>query len=61
VLTGQGKVGIHPVSRGEDKALACNEPRGNSREENRKAADEVHIPGSVMQVFGFHRRIRCDR
>jgi hypothetical protein len=64
MLTSQGKAGKHPVPRGEDKedkAVAWTELRGNPGEDNREAADEVHIPDYVMYDFGFHRRIRCDR
>jgi hypothetical protein len=64
VLRGQGKVGAHPLPRGEvkeDEALVWPELRGNRREHNREAADEVHIPDYVMHDFGLHGSIHCDR
>ena len=60
MLTGQGKVGTHPVPR-ENKALARTELQGSPGEENPEVADEVYLPDYVMHDFGFHRGSRGDQ
>ena len=64
MLRGQVKTETHSLPQREpikDEALVGPELRGNRGEDNREAADEVHIPDYVMYDFGLCRRIRCDR
>ena len=53
MLSDQGKVGTHPLTP-EDNTLVPTELRGNPREENREAAEEVYIADYVMHDFGFY-------
>ena len=64
MLRGQVKAKTHSLPQREDikdEALVRPKLRGNHGEDNREAADEVHIPDYVMHDFGLHGSIHCDR
>ena len=60
MLSGQGKVATHLVPR-EDNVPSLTEFQGSPGEENREAADEIHLPDYVMHDFGFPRGSHGDR